>query len=90
MLSDYDKGFFNPAFLMGVETTRGFITNVVEYRFGNTKPTYFAYTSESLSKEDLFDVDTLEIFISDESDETVSFTEYVNMFYDGWHSEIKS
>lgn len=33
MLSDYDKGFFNPAFLIGVETTKGFITNVVEIGF---------------------------------------------------------
>ena len=86
MLSDYDKDVFNHIRLIGVETTRGIITNVVEYRFGSTKPTYFAYTTESLSKEDLFDVDTLELFISDDSDETVSLDEYANMFYDGWCS----
>lgn len=74
---------FNHNRLIGVETTRGIITNVVEYRYGNTKPTYFAYTSESLSKEDLFDLDTLEIFISDSTDDVVSLKEYIEMFYEG-------
>lgn len=84
MLSDYDKGFFNPAFLIGVETTKGFITNVVEIGFlGIMNPSYYVYTTESLSKEDLYDVHNLKFFISDDNDETVTFREYIGMFYEG-------
>ena len=84
MLSDYDKGFFNPAFLMGVETNRGFIISVIEMTFYNIfKPSYYVYTTESLSKEDLYDVHNIKFFISDDSDETVSFEDYVRMFYEG-------
>ena len=85
MLSDYDKGLFTPDCLVGVETDRGYITHIVVYEnflnMGETQ--YCAYTTESLSKEDLIDVHNLKYYISDESDTTVSFTEYVNMFYDG-------
>ena len=84
MLSDYDKGLFTPDCLVGVETTKGFITNVVEIEFYDImKPSYYVYTTESLSKEDLYDVHNLKFFISDESDETVSFREYVEIFYEG-------
>ena len=77
---------FTPDCLVGVETDRGYITNIVIcedfLNMGETQ--YYAYTTESLSKEDLKDVHNLKYYISDESDETVSFTDYVNMFYDGW------
>lgn len=33
MLSDYDKGLFTPDCLVGVETDKGFITNVVGVGF---------------------------------------------------------
>ena len=79
MLSDYDKGFFNPAFLIGVETTKGFITNVVVIEFCGIN----VRTTESLSKEDLYDVHNIKFFISDDNDETVSFREYIGMFYEG-------
>ena len=83
MLSDYDKGIFNPAFLLGVETTKGFITCVIEYGWGNIfKPSYYVYTTESLSKEDLYDVHSIKFFISDYSDDVVSFKEYIEMFYE--------
>lgn len=76
---------FTPDCLVGVETNKGYITHIVVYEnfinMGETQ--YYAYTTESLSKEDLIDVHTLKYYISDESDETVSFTEYVEMFYDG-------
>ena len=84
MLSDYDKGLFTPDCLVGVETTKGFITTVVEIGFYDImKPSYCVYTTESLSKEDLYDVHNIKFFISDYSDETVSFREYIGMFYEG-------
>ena len=83
MLSDYDKGLFTPDCLVGVETTKGFITNVVEIGFYDImNPSYYVYTTESLSKEDLYDVHSIKYYISDESDETVSFDEYIKLFYD--------
>lgn len=95
MLSDYDKGLFTPDCLVGVETNYGYITTVLSISYGFTEyfnPSLYVYTTESLSKEDLKDVHNLKYYISDESDETVSFTGYVNMFYDGWcnKNEIKS
>ena len=83
MLSDYDKGLFTPDCLVGVETTKGFITNVVEIGFYDImNPSYYVYTTESLSKEDLYDVHSIKYYISDDSDEAVSFEEYVKLFYD--------
>ena len=74
---------FTPERLIGVETDKGFITNVVEIGFYDImKPSYYVYTTESLSKEDLYDVHSLKYYISDDSDETVSFDEYVKLFYD--------
>ena len=86
MLSDYDKGLFTPDCLVGVETNYGYVTSVLSISFGSTeylKPSLYVYTTESLSKEDLIDVHTLKYYISDETDETVSFIWYVEMFYDG-------
>lgn len=79
---------FNHNRLIGVETDKGFITNVVEIGFYDImKPSYYVYTTESLSKEDLHDVLNIKFFISEDSDETVSFTEYVEMFYHWWSVE---
>lgn len=65
---------FTPERLLGVETDKGFITNVVEIGFYDImKPSYYVYTTESLSKEDLYDVHSIKYYISDDSDETVSF-----------------
>lgn len=86
MLSDYDKGLFTPDCLVGVETNYGYVTSVLSVDFCSTeyfKPSLYVYTTESLSEEDLIGVHNLKYYISDESDETVSFTDYVNMFYDG-------
>ena len=78
------KDVFTPHCLVGVETTKGFITNVVEIGFLDImNPSYFVYTTESLSKEDLYDVHNIKFFISDDNDETVSFRDYVEMFYEG-------
>ena len=80
-----DDDLFTPDCLVGVETDRGYVTSVLSVNWFSEylKPSLFVYTTESLSKEDLIDVHTLKYYISDESDETVSFTDYVNMFYDG-------
>ena len=84
MLSDYDKGLFTPDCLIGVETNKGFIISVIEIGFYDImKTSYYVYTTESLSKEDLYDVHSIKFFISDYSDETVSFREYVETFYEG-------
>ena len=84
MLSDYDKGLFTPDCLVGVETNKGFIISVVEIGILDImNPSYYVYTTESLSKEDLYDVNNLKFFISDYSDETVSFRDYIEIFYEG-------
>ena len=84
MLSDYDKGLFTPDCLIGVETNKGFIISVVEIGILDImNPSYYVYTTESLSNEDLYDVHNIKFFISDDSDETVSFREYIGMFYEG-------
>lgn len=94
MLSDYDKGLFTPDCLVGVETDKGYITHIVVYEnflnLGETQ--YYAYITDESSKkvkcEDwLVNVHELKYYTSDESDETVCFTEYVEMFYDGWCNE---
>ena len=92
---DKEVDLFTPDCLVGVETNYGYITTVLSVSFGSTEhfnPSLYVYTTESLSEEDLKDVHNLKYHISDESDETVSFTDYVNMFYDGWYNEneIKS
>ena len=81
---DKEVDLFTPDCLVGVETNYGYITTVLSVSFS---PSLYVYTTESLSKEDLKDVHNLKYYISDESDETVSFTEYVEMFYDGWYCE---
>ena len=74
---------FTPERLLGVETTKGFINTVVEIGFYDImKPSYYVYTTESLSKEDLYDVHSTKYYTSDDSDETVSFDEYVKLYYD--------
>ena len=75
---------FTPERLLGIETTKGFITNVVEIGFLDImNPSYFVYTTESLHKKDLYDVHNLKFFISDYYDAVVSFNDYIGMFYEG-------
>jgi hypothetical protein len=62
------KGVFTPERLLGVLTDHGFIQDV-----GIRYITTTAF--HSCEKEDL------KFYISDDSDETVSFDEYVKMFY---------
>ena len=74
------KERFTPQCLIGVETDYGYITEVVRVEYFS-EVSYFVYTTESLSKEDLKYIRNLRYYISDESDETVSLDEYVKMFY---------
>lgn len=78
------KDVFTPDCLVGVETDKGFITCVIQIGWdGIFKPSYFVYTTESLSKEDLHDVHNVKFYISDYSDDVVSFKEYIELFYEG-------
>ena len=72
--------------LIGVETDYGYITDIVRFECFS-EVSYFAYTTERLSKEDLKDIRNLRYYISDESDKTVSLDEYVEMFYHWWGGE---
>lgn len=86
MLSDYDKGLFTPDCLIGVETNYGYIDAVRQVYLTplHTKPITFVHTNDSLY---FTEATKLKYYISDESDETASFSEYVEMFYDGWCNE---
>ena len=78
------KDAFTPDCLVGVETTKGFITCVIQIGWDDIfKPSYFVYTTESLSKKDLYDVHSIKFFISDDTDDVVSFKEYIELFYEG-------
>ena len=70
MLSDYDKGVFTPKRLLGVLTDHGYIQDV-----GILYVTTTGYHYCTL--------EDLKFYISDDSDETVSFEDYVRMFYEG-------
>lgn len=65
------KDKFTPERLLGVETTKGFISEV------NRNITGFVDIGYAT-----FDFRELQYYPSDSSDETVSFDEYVKLFYD--------
>ena len=74
MLSDYDKGLFTPDCLVGVETTEGFVTQTFpSFSTGRL----FLHTTGCRNLL----VSEVEYYISEESDEVVSFDEYINRFY---------
>ena len=63
--------------LLGVETNTGFIISVEE-RF------YMGYQARVTTTNGFsYFMETLDYYISDDSDETVSFEEYVRTFYEG-------
>lgn len=67
---------FTPERLLGVETTQGFVTSVEE-RF------YMGYQARvTTTKGFSYFMETLDYYISDDSDETLSFEEYVRIFYE--------
>ena len=65
-----NKEVFTPKRLLGVKTDHGYIQDVGIFYVTTTDYHFCA-------------LDTLKFYISDESDETVSFEEYVKMFYNG-------
>ena len=72
-LATEDKSdVFIPERLLGVETTLGYITTIINERV------------VMLSRNNVYwyNLNLLKYYISDDSDETVSFDEYVKLFYD--------
>ena len=63
---------FTPERLLGVETTLGYITTIINERV------------VMLSSNNVYwyNLNLLKYYISDDSDETVSFDEYLKLFYD--------
>lgn len=71
MQQEGDKPKFTPECLLGVETTLGFITTIIG---SNT-------VMLSRNNDYFYNLNLLKFYISDDSDETVSFEEYVKLFY---------
>ena len=66
------KHKFTPERMLGVETTLGYITTIINERVVmlSRNNTYW------------YNLNLLKYYTSDDSDETVSFDEYVKLFYD--------
>ena len=73
------KGKFTPERLLGVETTLGFIVDVFGKDYTNPLTCFFFETTDGTSYSTYND--GVKFYISDDSDETVSFEEYVKLFY---------
>ena len=74
-----DKPIFTPERLLGVETTLGFIVDVFGKDYTNPLTCFFFETTDGTSYSTYND--GVKFYISDDSDETVSFEEYVKLFY---------
>ena len=74
-----DKPIFTPERLLGVETTLGFIVDVFGKDYTNPLTCFFFETTDGTSYSTYND--GVKFYISDVSDETVSFEEYVKLFY---------
>ena len=73
-MSNLDKGLSTPDCLVGVETTEGFVTQTFpSFSTGRL----FLHTTGCRNLL----VSEVEYYISDDSDETVSFEEYIKLFY---------
>lgn len=70
------KDKFTPERLLGVKTTGGYIKDVHSSKDFDRK-----IITVQLSNRHWYCPQSLNFYISDDSDETVSFDEYVNMFY---------
>ena len=73
------KDTFTPERLLGVETTLGFIVDVFGKDYTNPLTCFFFETTDGTSYSTYND--GVKFYISDDSDETVSFEEYVKLFY---------
>lgn len=67
---------FTPERLLGVKSNKGFVTAVYQYKWNNEG---FVVDFDD---EGQYQPSAFKYYISDDSDETVSFEEYVRMFYE--------
>lgn len=74
---------FTPERLLGVKSNKGFVTAIYQYKWNNEG---FVVDFDG---EGQYQPSAFKYYISDDSDETVSFEEYVNKFYSGGISEAK-
>ena len=74
-----EKLSFTPERLLGVETTLGFIVDVFGKDYTNPLTCFFFETTDGTSYSTYND--GVKFYISDDSDETVSFEEYIKLFY---------
>lgn len=74
-----ENEMFTPERLLGVETTLGFIVDVFDKVYTNPLTCFFFETTDGTSYSTYND--GVKFYISDDSDETVSFEEYVKLFY---------
>lgn len=68
---------FTPERLLGVKSNKGFVTAVYQYKWNNEG---FVVDFDD---EGQYQPSAFKYYTSDDSDETVSFEEYVNKFYEG-------
>lgn len=71
------KDKFTPERLLGVETSAGYIKYIHFIKDFERK-----ITTVQLDNKHWYFPESLNFYISDENDETVSFDEYVKLFYD--------
>lgn len=67
---------FTPERLIGVKSNKGFVTAIYQYNWNNEG---FVVDFDG---EGQYQPSAFKYYISDDSDETVSFEEYVRMFYE--------
>ena len=70
------KDKFNPTCLLGVQTNKGFITAIRSFDWNDEG---FVF---DLDGDGTYQPTAFKYYISDDNDETVTFDEYVKLFYD--------
>lgn len=70
------NNLFSMSCLLGVETNKGFVTAVYEYEHNEDG---FVFDLDEVGQ---YHPSAFRYYISDDSDETVSFEDYVKLFYD--------
>lgn len=75
-----EKDKFTPDCLLGVETTKGYIVDVFGGDWTNPLTCFSFKTTDGTCYSNYSNF--VKYYISDENDETVSFNEYVDLFYE--------
>ena len=70
------KDKFTPDCLLGVQTNKGFITAIHSFKWNDVG---FVFDLDGVGQ---YHPTAFKYYISDDNDETVSFDEYVEMFYE--------